>query len=170
MNAVSTGDSLNHYYGVACAEKLGIDIWENLYAQLAVNPLEDSHYLQLMKSDDSNRIRKLVQFAEEHLPLRQIATGPGDEMGLGKEYAAHRSLDTILQNLDRFEGIGKELILIGLNSPVIRNRNMAIKALEGWEVASWGDQLIKAVNHLSEIEPDDSVKERIRNLREAKGL
>ncbi|WP_314588309.1 limonene hydroxylase [Paenibacillus terrigena] len=170
MDAVSSNDSLNHHYGVACAEKLGMDIWENLYGQLATSPLQDSHYLQLMKSNDPARIQKLVHFATGHLPLEQIATGPGDEMGLGKEYEAHRSLDTILQSLDQFEGIGKELILTGLNSPVIRNRNMAIKALEGWNVTSWGDQLVKAVIHLSEIEPDDSVKEGLQQLREEKGL
>ncbi|MHA6533682.1 limonene hydroxylase [Paenibacillus sp. BAC0078] len=170
MDAVSTGDSSDRYYGVFCAEKLGIDIWDTLYDQLADNPLEDFHFFQLMKSNDPNRIRKLVQFATEQLPLQQIAVGPGNEMGLGKEYAAHRNLDTILQSLDQYEGMGMELILTGLNSPVIRNRNMAIKALEGWNITSWGDQLAKAVIHLSQTEPDDSVKERIHKLREAKGL
>ncbi|SFM37991.1 hypothetical protein SAMN03159341_12945 [Paenibacillus sp. 1_12] len=170
MDAVSTGDSVDRYYGVSCAEKLGIDIWDTLYDQLAENPLQDFHFFQLMKSNDPNRIRKLVQFATEHLPLQQIATGPGDEMGLGKEYAAHRKLDTILQSLDRYEGIGVELILTGLNSPVIRNRNMAIKALEGWNVTSWGHRLIEAIIHLSQTEPDDSVEERIHKLREAKGI
>lgn len=170
MDAVHSSSSLDRYYGVACAEKLGMDIWENLYDQLAQNPQQDFHYFQLMKSDDPNRIQKLVQLATEHLPLKQIAAGPGKEMGLGKEYAAHRNLDTILQSLDRFEGIGKELILTGLNSPVIRNRNMAMMALEGWNVASWGDQLVAAVIHLTEVEPDDSVKEHVHKLRKAKGL
>ncbi|SDM83726.1 hypothetical protein [Paenibacillus jilunlii] len=63
-----------------------------------------------------------------------------------------------------------ELILTGLNSPVISNRNMAIKALEGWNVASWGERLAYAVTHLLEVEPEDSVKERLLKLREAKGL
>lgn len=170
MDAVNSSDSLDHYYGVTCAGKLGIDIWDNLYDQLAANPTEDSHFLQLMKSDDPNRIQKLVAFAEEHLPLQQIATGPGEEMGFGKEYEAHRCLGSILQSLDQHEGIGKELVSTGLNSPVISNRNMALKALEAWEVTSWGDRLIEAVAQLSEKEPDDSVKERICKLREEKGV
>lgn len=132
--------------------------------------LQDFHYFQLMKSNDPNRIRQLVQFTTECLPLQQIAIGPGDEMGLGQEYAAYRNLDTILQSLDRYEGIGVELILAGLNSPVTRNRNLAIKALEGRHVASWDDRLIEAVNHLLIIEPDDSVKERVHKLREDKGF
>ncbi|WP_245648023.1 hypothetical protein [Paenibacillus borealis] len=62
------------------------------------------------------------------------------------------------------------MILTGLNSPVTSNRNMAIMALEGWNVSSWGEQLVHAVAHLLVIEPEDPVKERLHKLREAKGL
>jgi hypothetical protein len=170
MDAVHSGSSHDRHYGVACAQKLGMDIWETLYSQLAQDPQQDYHYFQLMKSDDPERIGRLVQFAIEHLPLQEIAVGPADELGLGKEYAAHRILDTILQSLDRFEGIGSQLILAGLNSPVVRNRNMALKALEGWNVEAWGGTLIEAVVHLSAVEPVDSVKERLSQLRKAKGV
>ncbi|KHL95409.1 limonene hydroxylase [Paenibacillus sp. IHB B 3415] len=170
MEAVSSGDLTDAYYGAACAGKLGMDIWDILYNQLAANPLEDFYYYQLMKSDDRDRIRKFVQFAIGHLPLQQIATGPRNEMGFGEEYAAHRKLGAILQSLDRFEGIGAELILTGLNSPVTSNRNMAIKALEGWDISSWGEQLAHAVAHLLVIEPEDPTKERLHKLCVAKGL
>ncbi|MDT8979253.1 limonene hydroxylase [Paenibacillus sp. chi10] len=170
LDAIESGESMYRYYGIACAGKLGIDIWETLYHQLAEDPLQDSLYLQLMKSEDASRIEKLVQFAEEHLPLQQIATGLGAEMGLGKEYIAHQCLNSILQSLERFAGIGERLIKAGLNSPVVRNRNMALRALEGWDAASWGEQLIGAVVHLSEIETEEAVKERIQALREVKGV
>ncbi|MDR6884296.1 limonene hydroxylase [Bacillus sp. 3255] len=169
-DAVSAGDSSARYYGSACADKLGLDIWDTLYDQLAANPLQDFHYFQLMKSSDPNRIRRLIQFATEHLPLHQIATGPRDELGLGQEFAVHRNLDAILQSLDGHEGVGVELILTGLNSPVTRNRNLALKALEGWSAASWGERLIGVVHQLSQIEPDGSVKERIHKLLAAKGI
>ncbi|MFC0216620.1 limonene hydroxylase [Paenibacillus chartarius] len=170
MDAVRSGNMADLYHGAECAGKLGIDIWDVLYEQLALKPLQDFHLGQLMEKDDPVRVRKLVQFAVEHLPLQDIASGPADEIGLGKEYAVHRSLGTILQRLDRFEGMGEELILAGLNSPVVSNRNMALQALEGWDAAAWGDRLVEAVNQLSEAEPVDSVKERIRELREVKGL
>lgn len=102
--------------------------------------------------------------------MQHIATGPGDEMGLGKAYIAHQCLDSILQSLDRVDRIGESLIMAGLYSPVVRNRNMALRALEGWDAASWSDQLIGAVIQLSEIEMEESVKERIQALREAKGV
>jgi len=170
MNAVESGNMMERYYGVACARELGLDVWDQLFAQLAADPMQDSLYFELMKSDNRNRIRKLVQFAEKHLPLQDIATGPAEEMGFGPEYAPHRCLDFLLQSLDKHEGVGGELILAGLRSPVIRNRNMALMALEGWAVSSWGNRVVEEVVHLSEIEPDDSVKERIQNLRVAKGI
>lgn len=170
IDAVNSSDSLDHHYGVDCAEKLGIDIWDILYTQLAVNPIQHSHYFQLMKTDELSRMLKLVQFAEEQLPLEQIASGPRDEMGFGEEFAAHQCLGCILQSLDRYEGVGKELVITGLYSPVVSNRNMALNTLEAWKDTSWGDQLIKAVVQLAEIEPEDSVKERIQKLREVKGI
>ncbi|MCY9529387.1 limonene hydroxylase [Paenibacillus alvei] len=170
LDAIESSESVNRYYGIACAGKLGIDIWETLYHQLAEDPLQDSLYLQLMKSEDTSKIRKVVQFAEEHLPLQDIATGPGAEMGLGKEYIAHQCLNSILQSLERFAGIGERLVKAGLNSPVVRNRNMALRALEGWDAASWGEQLIGAVIHSLEVETEESVRERICALREAKGV
>ncbi|WP_342476859.1 hypothetical protein NYE24_24255 [Paenibacillus sp. FSL H7-0350] len=72
--------------------------------------------------------------------------------------------------MDRFEGIGAELILTGLNSPDTFNRNMAINALESWDVSSWGEQLIHAVTHLSEVELEEPVRERLDQLRKDKGL
>lgn len=79
-------------------------------------------------------------------------------------------LNSILQSLERFAGIGERLVKAGLNSPVVSNRIMALRALEGWDAASWGEQLIGAVVHLSEIETEEAVKERIQALREAKGV
>ncbi|SDF85448.1 hypothetical protein SAMN04488689_107231 [Paenibacillus sp. cl6col] len=64
----------------------------------------------------------------------------------------------------------ERLVKAGLNSPVVRNRNMALRALEGWDAASWGEQLIGAVIHSLEVETEESVRERICALREAKGV
>jgi len=156
MKAVDSSHSIERHYATICAERLGVDIWENLYKQFKENPLSDSTLFHLMKSDDPGRIGKLVQFAAVNLPLWEIASGPGEEMGFGEQYAPHRCLDTILQSLDRFEGMGAELVIAGLNSPVIRNRSMAIDALEGWSADAWGERIVEAVRQLAEIEPDDS--------------
>jgi len=170
MEAVKTGNPAEQWYGVSAARRLGIDIWQELFAQLTANPLLDSHYLELMKSDDSLRIRELVAFAEQRLPLAEIASGPGEEMGFGEEYAAHRCLSSILQNLDRHEGIGLELIAAGLNSPVANNRHMALTALEAWKAASWKERLSEVLVQVLKVDPDESVRERIRSLLAENGI
>lgn len=170
MNAVQTGDTVDRWYGIRCAHALGMDVWDHLFAQLADDPLQESLYCELMQSEDQARIRKLVQFAEERLPLGEIASGPAEEMGLGREYAPHHCLDFLLQDLDKHEGVGEGLILAGLRSPVVRNRNMALKALEAWDISAWSKRVVEEVVRLSEIEPDGSLKERMQKLREAKGI
>jgi hypothetical protein len=42
------------------------------------------------------------------------------------------ALDFILQDLRRFPGKGRPLIRAGLQSPVVRNRNMTVRALAAW--------------------------------------
>ncbi|AWB43481.1 limonene hydroxylase [Paenibacillus sp. CAA11] len=166
----SDGTGAEHYYAVTCARRLGMDIWELLFDRLSRNPLEASLYQELMKSQERERIGKLVQFAEAHLPLQEIATGPADETGFGPGFESHRCLVSILQSLGAYEGLGKKLIFTGLNSPVMNNRNMAVKALESWELAVWGDGITNALAELSAKEPNETVKESIRQLKEAKGI
>lgn len=159
-----SSDSSDRYYAALCAKQLEVDIWDLQYSQLPTNPMELSIYLELMKSQDSDRIMKVVQFGENHLPLQQIATGPEDEMGFGPKYTPHQILGTILRSLDCYEGTGRELIITGLNSPVISNRNTALQVLEAWDKDLWGDNVIQALKQLSRSEPTDSIQERLQKL------
>lgn len=59
------------------------------------------------------------QFAEETLPLQEIASGPADSLGLGPEFRHHSALGFVLQDLRRFPGKGWPLIRAGLQSPVV---------------------------------------------------
>jgi len=91
-----------------------------------------------MRAEDRERIRQLVSFAESHLPLSDIATGPGDDMGFGPE----------------FEGIGTSLIRTALQSPVIRNRNLALKVLEAWRLDSWPSGIVDVLIKQQQTDPD----------------
>ncbi|MGD6818745.1 limonene hydroxylase [Metabacillus sp. 113a] len=168
--AVKAPDSSGRQHGYYAARMLGVDLWEELFSQLQTSPLDEGLYFELMKTDNQDRVQILAAFAEAHLPLDEIAAGPQEEMGLGEELQAHSCLDFILQELDRFEGTGHKLISAGLNSAVVRNRNMALNALEEWPVSSWNPQLMDDVKKLYEIEPDPSLKERFGSLIEAKNL
>ncbi|WP_456278798.1 hypothetical protein [Bacillus sp. AK128] len=163
-------DRLTHWNCVRAAQKLNIDIWDKLFSQLTKEPVNSSLYFELMQTDKEERVEKLVKFATENLPLKKIASGPGEEMGLGKDFEAHSCLDFILQDLDKFDGLGKQLVFTGLRSSVIRNRNMAIKVLEKWPSSIWGETLVSEVKKLLRIEPTSDIKDRLKVLINEKGI
>lgn len=169
-NELGAEDNYKKYCATRAARALGIDTWKQLYAELNIRPLDSGLYYELMRTDNKERVKKLVAFAEENLPLKAIATGPGTELGLGSEFKAHGCLDFLLQDLHKYEGVGGKLILTGLNSAVIRNRNMALKALEAWNKSSWPEGTADTLNQLFKTEPDSEVKKRIENILESKSI
>lgn len=141
---------------------LGFDAWQSRFNHQKNNGSDEWFYL--MQTDDLNRVQQTIQLAKQQNDFSTIATGPRLEMGFGLEFKAHGVLDFILQELHRFSGVGEDLILIGLNSPVIRNRNMALNAIEGWEKHFWSDKIKAELKKLLKIEPDADIKKRIITL------
>lgn len=157
-------DSFRKYCAVRAARILEIDTWDRLYGELQSKPLDSGLYYELMRTDNLDRIKKLVAFAEENLPLKDIATGPGNESGIGPGFEAHGCLDFILQDMDKHEGVGEKLIFAGLKSTGIRNRNMALRVLEAWNRKSWPQGTEAILKELYDIEPDSDLKESIEAI------
>ena len=119
-----------------------------------------------MQTDDAERIGQVVDLAEATLPLDEIASGPAEESGMGPEWEAHSALDFLLQDLGRFPGLGWKLIRSGLQSPVIRNRWMAIRALASWDRQDWPDETEQLLAAAVAAEPDAEVREAMTSVRE----
>ncbi len=146
------------------AKRLGIDTWQTHWRRVQADPTDASRWFQVMAQANAERIDGIVDLAASTIPLRQIASGPSDSMGLGPEFKSHSALDMVLQSLDRFSGKGKPLVLAGLRSPVIRNRNMAIKALAGWRADDRDAEILTALRRASAEEPQADVKARIERV------
>ncbi len=170
QQALASADEQTFYDGDTAAADLKIDTWEIHFGRVKAAPMTSSSWYRLMQQTDDSRIINVVSFAEVTLPLDQIETGPGDEMGLGQEFSPHQTLDWILQDLGRFPGHGWTLIKAGLRSPVVRNRNMAIKALAAWKREAWPPDAAPLLLKAHELEPVDSVKRRLHDLLEGKAL
>jgi hypothetical protein len=112
-----------------------------------------------MQTADPGRIDRVLALAESAIPLDQIATGPGTELGLG-----HSALDFIMQELGRFPGKGWALVRAALQSPVIRNRGMAIKVLAEWRRASWPAEAHDHVAEAAKREADAELKLGLERL------
>ena len=148
---------------------LGVDTWPTNWRRLQQAPGKSHNWYGVMKLCNQDRIPAVIALAERTIPLEQIATGPAKEVGLGKEFQAHSCLDYVLQDLGRFPGYGYELIEVGLKSPVVRNRNMALKALSEWGQSKWPKQARQDLEHAKSIEPDDRrVRKSIQNVLDGK--
>lgn len=127
------------------------------------DPLSGSWYELLKQTDDSN-IDEIIELASRTLPLSQIATGPGRELDMGPKFAAHRALDWVLQDLKRFPKKGWVLLKAGLQSPVIRNRHMALNALDVWPREFWPHDALAVLREAVSKEPEAKVKSRLEEV------
>ncbi len=146
------------------AEILKIDIWDTHWRRLTEAPLDSGRWYNVMARVDKGRIDDVLDLANHVLPLKEIATGPNNELGMGKEFNPHSCLDYILQELGQFPRKGVNLIKVGLRSPVVRNRNMSLKALSNWGQKNWPDDIVPFLEEAKLIETDDDVKKSINKL------
>jgi hypothetical protein len=151
----------------SAATALGIDPWDHHFERLKKGK---HHWYRVMQTKDASRIARVVEYAEANIPLDKIATGPGEEMGLGPEWQHHGNLDFVLQDLRRFPGVGWKLIKTGMKSPVIRNRHMAIRALAAQKLAEWPEGAKAYVESCLEAEPNDDVRKAFKALLEEKPI
>ena len=149
------------------AQILGIDAWQFYFEKIKQG---EDYWWNAMQTNDPDRIDLLIKYAEQTFPLKEIATGAGDELGLGKEFEAHQKLDWVLQDLRRFPGKGWQLIKAGLQSPVVRNRNMAVNALASWDKNLWTNEVEALFKKAFEVEPNDQTKELMRKITKIEPL
>ncbi len=150
-----------------CAKKLagflGIDKWPYCFER-ARNDKNAHLFFSLMDTSDEARIDSVLALLREQFCLEELASGPAEERGLGREYAAHQELGIVLQELRKWSGMGRDLLMLGLRSPVIRNRNMALMALQQWGVDYLDPEVLAALEDLKRIEPVDKTRELVQQV------
>lgn len=159
-------DDEHFWAAAAAAPRLGIDLWPFHFDRVKGGRPE-WHYL--MQSEDPERIDRVLELAERVLPLDALASGPALESALGRGSDPAWALGLILQGLDRFPGKGWPLIRVGLRSPMIRNRNMAARALAAWPRAAWPPGADALLRRSHAEEPDHDARERMRQALDAGG-
>lgn len=162
--AVKSDDNILYWNGKQAAQKLGIDLWDVVWAKLLQNPLDSSAWYDVTAYGKEDNVNDIIDFAKKHLPLEELGAGPKDWMGLSENFQKHSCFDSVITFLENYPTKGEELLLVGLDSPVTRNRNMAIKVLDKWTSKNWSDKITKKVNLLEEIEPNEDSKKNIGRL------
>jgi hypothetical protein len=105
-------DDVTFWKANQAAQKLGIDTFDLLFRKVTEDPY-DGPWFQAWQQADQSRGRRIVELVRRALPLGEIGTGLGDDLGLGPEWRAHQSLDWTLQALRDYPGLGGDLLRSG---------------------------------------------------------
>ena len=159
---LTSDDSDEFHQAIWPATTLGIQFADRLRHHLRKSPYDIHLWFALV--DDHEDLDGTLQLAAELLPLAALATGPGLDWGLGADDGPEHILDVIVSRLDAHPGKGWPLIRVALSNATIRNRNMALNALEAWPVEAIPSQAYEAVRDALRIEPDEKIRDRLRQV------
>lgn len=162
-------DNFEFFCACNAAARLDIDIFTELFDVVKAEPLKYYSYIpQLLKKPDL--APKIITLCETVLPLDEMAEGMGDYLFADKLNPEHQCLDFILPELAAYPLQGVRLIKTGLNSRVVRGRNMACRALSGWvklqakPLSEVSPELHSEIARIYEIEVNEKTKESMKKL------
>ena len=138
------------------------DIWEDIYA-IAKRNKHFGEWYALSLTNDKERYKKLCALAKERFDLESLKKGPDDEIGFSEGLNKYGDLEIIVQNLNRFdEIIGLDLVETLLQSPVVRSRNMALRAVESYKEIP--KSIIDILKRNKDIEPNKDLLEKYEKI------
>ena len=113
---------------------------------------------------------ELIMLYEKTMPLNEMPQGMGNYIFADTLRKEHNCLDYILPFVADYPMQGINLIKTGLNSPVVRSRNMACRAISGWvntqgkPIADISPELLAELQRIVEIEVNENTKKTMRKL------
>jgi hypothetical protein len=143
---------------------LGVSTFEHHFAAIRADPHQGS-WFHAWQQADREGAERLVQLAREVLPLDALASGAALELGFGPGWADHSALGWTLEGVREHPGVGRDLLMIGLQSPLIRSRHMSLRALEQWPVEVWPEGARALVASVAEGDPDEDIRAQAIELR-----
>ena len=166
----ATCDDQKMFYAASAAYRLDINIDNELLSLIKSDPIKYSSYVQrLFKNPEM--VTELIEIYETALPLGAMSEGMGDYIFSDTYRQEHNCLDFILPELAAYPLQGVSFIKTGLNSRVVRNRNMACRALAGWSKKLAGkpldcisSELYTEVKRICEIEINEETKKTMQKL------
>lgn len=159
-------EALNEGNCVELAQALGIEVYEKLLELLETH--FDEHYCQaglLMKQKEY--VQRVIDIYSEKLDINhmcQIMKGDSEQKALENNEGR---LIFCIQNLKELPGYGIDLLIAAIHSPIIQNRNMALKVIESWrdgyrvKLKKDYKELYKALLMAGRFEKDERVEKRM---------
>ncbi|RYZ04255.1 MAG: hypothetical protein EOO73_24520 [Myxococcales bacterium] len=154
---LSSGEDEEFLLASAAARARGVSTFAHDEARVKAGQLSLA-LSQLMQGAEGATIDRALDAAAPHVPLTSIATGPSLELGLRAGFEPHAHLETIVNELARFPGKGIAFLGAALQSPTIRNRNVAVRTLAAWTKPQWPNALLVALERAIAQEPSAELK------------
>jgi len=159
----STGN-LEYWSGRQVAKKIGFDLWDTVWNKVRQNPFDSTAWYEVTEMADENNLQDIIEVAISNFPLELLGSGPKESYGFGEDYEKHTSLESVITFLENYPAKGEKLVLVGLDSPVTRVRNMTIRTLHNWKEENWSDEVKTKVQHLVKVEPNKDTRDNIKRL------
>lgn len=121
IKSANSENDMDFWMVKRAAKILNINLFNIHWKRLQKDSLNQTKWFDIMDSATNDNIDDVLAYAMKMIPLEEIATGPDELMGLGRDYNLHSIIDFIVQSLDIYEGKGEALILAALKSPVRLN-------------------------------------------------
>ena len=155
---LESDDELERHRAIEAAKILGLPLRDYLIRKIEAQPNDSWLWFHLSFGADAERIAEVVRLAERVLDLDALASGPALELfGPPETEGPHQAAGFVLQELQRFPGVGGRLLVAALESPVIRHRRQALDALSRWPREILGDDVLRAVERRRD-DPDENVR------------
>jgi hypothetical protein len=162
--ALGSPDRQTSWSGNRVLRDLGVSTFEHHFAAIRTDPHQGS-WFHAWQQANREGAERLVQLAREVLPIDALASGAALELGFGPEWADHSALGWTLEGIRDHPGVGGDLLLVGLQSPLTRSRTMSLGALEQWPVEVWPEGARALVAAVADGDPSEPVRAQARDLR-----
>ena len=163
--AFSTGSRREEWLAWEIAAAVGVDLWEEAFAQLGARPLDGGLVFRVVHVRDRARQRRVIAWAETTLPLDLVSSGPQKHLFPGEDIRdVNQALTFVVHEMRDGELYSEALVAVAVRSPVISTRNQGLNALQTRPREHWGAAVELAVTQLAHDEPDDKVRARVTAL------
>lgn len=159
----------NPHNCIQIAKRFDVDLSEQLFALMKQNFEKYFTYCYYL-FDKNKLVEEFFALCEQEIDAAKYPKRMGASLGLGRLGEGVLALDMIVQYMGKYPLQGRKLLLICIQSPFTRWRNMAAKAMIDWveglnkPLSDIDVGLYDMVSTVAEIECNDTTKEMWEKL------
>jgi len=154
--------SIEFHIAAKAAKEMDIDIWK--YYLHRHKKGVDSHWQEMMQTNNSDYISEVISLAEKTLPIDKIQKHNFSFLSQKQVNSIIEDINMLAQELRNFPGMGWNILKVSLRGPSQRGRYMTIHALRHWGRKNWPNDAIEVLMEAHRKESDFDIAWCIQEL------